>query len=105
MQIGDKAGQADSLSQIGKLLLAAGQFKVALDCFQRALNTYRELENPVKVAISLEAIGAVFGEQELYEEALIKFQEALQLFQQYGSPQDIALTERNIALVKNLLGQ
>jgi tetratricopeptide (TPR) repeat protein len=104
-QIGDKAGQADSLSEIGKLLLAAGQFKVALDCFQRALNAYRELDDPVKVAILLVAIGVVFGEQEHYEEALIKFQEALQLFQQYGSPQDIAHAERNIARVKNLLGQ
>ena len=104
-QIGDKAGQADSLSEIGKLLLAEGQFKEALDYFQRALNIDRALDIPVKVAIDFEAIGVVFEEQGYYEEALIKYQEALQLFPRYGSPQDIVRTERNIARVKNLLGQ
>jgi tetratricopeptide (TPR) repeat protein len=99
-QIGDKEGQGDSLGEIGKLLLAAGGFKEALDCFQRALNIDRALGNPVKVAIALEAIGVVFGEQGHYEEALIKYQEALQLERQYSSPQDIARTERNIARVK-----
>jgi tetratricopeptide (TPR) repeat protein len=104
-QIGNKEGQADSLVAIGNLLRRAGQFKKALGCFQEALNIYRERGDPVKVAISLEAIGVVFEEQGHYEEALIKYQEALQLKQQYGSPQGIAHTERNIARVKNLLGQ
>ena len=99
-QIGDKGGQADSLSEIGKLWLVAGQIEEALDCFQRALNIFRELVNPVKVAITLEAIGVVFEVQGHCGEALIKFQEALQLKRQYGSSQDIALTERNIARVK-----
>jgi len=104
-QIGDKAGQADSLSEIGKLLPAEGQFKEALDCFQRALNIDRALDIPVKVAISLETIGIAFEGQGHYEEALIKYQEVLQLERQYSSPQDIARTERNIARLKNLLGQ
>lgn len=84
-------------------MLDVGQFKQALDCYQRALNIDRELCDPVKVAISLEAIGVVFEEQGHYQEALIKYQEALQLFQQYSSPQDIAITERNIARLKKLM--
>ena len=79
--------------------------KEALACLQRALNIYRELGEPIKVAITLEAIGAIFEEQGHYQEALIKYQEALQLFQRYSSPQDIADTERNIAIAKKLLDQ
>ena len=48
IKIGYKTGQADSLTEIGKLLRRAGEFKKALDCFQRALNSYRELDNPAK---------------------------------------------------------
>lgn len=99
-QIGDKQGQADSLSEIVKLLLGARQFNKVLECFQGALNIDRELDSPVKVAIDLEHIGLVFEEQGYYKEALIKYQEALQLFQQYGSPQDIAHIERDISRVK-----
>ncbi|MFQ6093564.1 MAG: tetratricopeptide repeat protein, partial [bacterium] len=100
-QIGDKAGQADSLGEIGKLLRNTGQFKEALDCFQRILNMHRELTDPVKVAIDLENIGLVFEEQGHYQESLIKYQEALQLEKQYNiPPEDIAITERNIARVK-----
>ena len=85
---------------IGGLLRRAGQFKEALDCYQQILNIHRELGDPVKVAIDLEAIGLVFEVQGHYEEALIKYQEAQELNKQYGSPQDIAHTERNIARVK-----
>ncbi|MFQ6003813.1 MAG: tetratricopeptide repeat protein [Candidatus Zixiibacteriota bacterium] len=83
----------------GDLLRRPGQFKEALDCFQRALDIYRELGNPVKVAIILGSIGLVFEDQGHYQEALIKYQEALQLKRQYSSPQAIAITERNIARV------
>jgi hypothetical protein len=34
-----------------------------VDCFQQALNIYRELGDPVKVAIILEKIGLVFEAQ------------------------------------------
>ena len=71
-----------------------------MECYQKALNIYRKLGDPVKVAILLESIGAVFEEQGHFQEALIKYQEALQLFQQYGSPQNITHTERNITEVK-----
>jgi hypothetical protein len=74
-------------------LRGAEHFKVALDFFQRALNTHRWLGNPVKVAIDFESMDFVFETQGHY-------QEALQLKKQYGSPQDIAITEQNIARVK-----
>jgi len=103
-QIGDKAGQADSLGEIGKLFRDAGQFKEALDCFEQALDIHRELGDPIKVAIALEAIGVIFKEEGHYQEALIKYQESLDLKREYSAPPEhIAVTERNIARVKNLL--
>jgi hypothetical protein len=54
-RISDNAGQAVSQLEIGKLLRGAVHFKVALDFFQRALNTHQWVGNPVKVAIDFEA--------------------------------------------------
>ena len=84
----------------GQILQQAGQFKEALDCHQRSLTMFRELDDPVNVAIVLGNIGIIFERQGHYQEALIKYQEALQLKRQYSSPQSIAITERDIAHVK-----
>jgi tetratricopeptide (TPR) repeat protein len=99
-RIGNEAGAADSLSELGKLLQDAGQMREAIAAFTEFTETHRRLGNPVKVGIGLELLGSVHERQGQYTAALEKYQQALELLQQYGSPQQQAIEEQHIARVQ-----
>lgn len=101
-RIGDEAGAADSLGELGKLLMDAGQYTEAIAAFNETLEIDRRLGNPVEVAIDLEFLGIVHERQGEYRAALEKYRQALALFQKY-TPHDTGITERNIARVEKLL--
>ena len=101
-RIGDEAGAADSLGELGKLLRDAGQYKEAVAAFNEHIETQRRLENPTKLGIGLEWMGSVHERQGEYRAALEKYRQALALFQKY-TPHDTGITERNIARVEKLL--
>ena len=94
---GNRAGQADTFLESGKLLRDSGQYEVAIQFFQRSIDIYMELQDPVKVAIALETIGVAFEQKSHFAEALEKYQEALRLAKKYSSPQHIATVENHIA--------
>ena len=102
-RIGDEAGAASTLNELGKLLLEAGQMAEAIAAFNEALAIARKQNNP-KMALSLESLGSVHERQGEYAAALGKYQEALALKQQYMAPQNVAITEANIARVRGKMG-
>jgi len=99
-RIGDEAGAAGTLSELGKLLLGVGNLAQAITAFSEALEIFQRQGNPTKVASAIECLGLVHEDQGEYVAALAKFQEVLALKQQYSSPQNIARTEHNIARVQ-----
>lgn len=103
-RIGNDAGAATTLSELGKLLRDAGQMNEAINAFNEALATFRKEGDPVKAAISIEHLGSVHERQGQYAAALAKYQEALALAQQYWSPQNIAIVQNDIARVQAKLG-
>ena len=87
-RIGNEAGAANSLGELGKLLRDAGQMREAIAAFTEVLpKLTRRLDNPVKVGIGLELLGIVHERQGQYAAALEKYEEALGLLRKYGSPQ------------------
>jgi tetratricopeptide (TPR) repeat protein len=102
-RIGDEAGAADSLGELGKLLMEAEQMAEAIAAFNEALENYRRANNPAKMGIVLELLGMVHERQGHYREALEKYQQALALAQQYSSPQQRAIEEQHIARVQQRL--
>jgi len=99
-RIGDLSGAVDTLAELGKLLMNAGQMPQAIAAFNEALETYQRLGNPAKVGLTLEFLGIIHERQGQYLAALEKYQQALRLLQQYGSPQEVAIVEQDIARVQ-----
>jgi tetratricopeptide (TPR) repeat protein len=99
-RIGDEAGAASTLNELGKLLWDAGQMREAIDAHTKALEIYHRANNPAKVGITLEFLGSVHERQGQYPAALEKYQQALGLLRQYGSPQQQAIVENDIARVQ-----
>jgi tetratricopeptide (TPR) repeat protein len=102
-RIGGEAGAADSLGELGKLLMDAGQMWEAIAAFTEFAETHRRLGNPVKVGIGLEFLGAVHERQGQYPAALEKYEQALALYRQYAPP-EIDRCKRNIALLRGKMG-
>jgi tetratricopeptide (TPR) repeat protein len=98
--IENKAGTADTLGELSKLLLNAGRIPEAIAAITEALAIYEQLGWPDKIGKALSILGAVYEEQDEYEAALEKYQQAFEMAQQYGSPQEQAAVERRIAQVQ-----
>jgi tetratricopeptide (TPR) repeat protein len=99
-RIGDQAGAASTLGELGKLLRDAGQMREAIAATTEALEIVTRLGNPAKMAIGLEQLGTIHESQGQYAAALEKYQQALELKRKYMGPQNVALTEANIARVQ-----
>jgi tetratricopeptide (TPR) repeat protein len=99
-RIGDQAGAADTLTELGGLLMDASQYREAIAAITEGLEIRQGLGLAAKVGISLGFLGIVHERQGQYAAALEKYQQALQLFRQYGSPQDVAIAENRIAGVQ-----
>jgi tetratricopeptide (TPR) repeat protein len=96
-RIGDEATAAVTLVEFGKLLWDPEDMQEAITAFIEALVTYERLGMPHEIGIMLETLGGVHERQDEYEAALEKYQQALEVLLQYGSPQEQAITERDIA--------
>lgn len=96
-RIGDEAGAADSLGELGKLLRDAGQYAEAIAAFNECIEIDQRLNNPVGLALDLEFLGTVHEMQGQYRAALEKYREALGLLERYGSPQQVAVLQQDIA--------
>jgi tetratricopeptide (TPR) repeat protein len=99
-RIGDEGGAADSLGELGKLWMDAGQMREAIEAFTECAEIYQRTNNPAKLGIILEFLGSVHERQGQYAAALEKYRQALALLQQYGSPQQQAIVENHIARVQ-----
>jgi tetratricopeptide (TPR) repeat protein len=98
-RIGDEAGAADTLGELGKLWMFAGQMREAIAAFNEALDIFTRLGNPAKAGITLEILGLVHERQGQYAAALEKLQQALALYQQYAPP-EVERCKQNIAQVQ-----
>ena len=96
-RIGNEAGAADSLGELGKLWMAAGQMREAIAAFTECAEIYQRTNNPAKLGITLEFLGRIHERQGQYVAALEKYQQALGLLRQYSSPQQQAVVEDDIA--------
>lgn len=99
-RIADEVGVANTVGELGRLLRDAGQWREAVTALREALEIFRRQGNPAKAAIAIEALGVIHEDQGEYPAALAKYQEALALKQKYMAPQNVALTENNIARVR-----
>src|SRR5262249_14793041 len=95
--LGDKAGVANTLGNLGVLHLDQGNYLLAMECFQKSLTIRDALGDKDGTAVILNNIGAVHATQGNYDLALDYFQKSLAICEALGNKRMIATNLDRIA--------
>jgi tetratricopeptide (TPR) repeat protein len=101
-KIGNEGGIANSLGELGKLWMDAGQTERAIAAFTEARDIFTRLGTPAKVALTIEDLARVHELQGHLPRALEMYRQALGLFEQYA-PAEVERCKHNITLVEKKL--
>ena len=112
-RLGDRSGEADALSWIGKVHNGLNQYAEAAATLEQAIQLYQSLENPIGLANALNTLGQVLSGIDREQDALAVLQQALTLYREGGdSPEEKrrqrlgeGQTLNNIGVVQIGLGQ
>ena len=98
-EVGDRAGEGNVLSNIGRVYYGQGRYGEALDYYQQALAIRREVGDRANEGTTLNNIGGVYHDQGRYGEALDYYQQALAIRREVGDRAGEGITLNNIGLV------
>ena len=104
-EVGDRAGVAKTLNNIGAVYGKIGQPQKALDYFNEALPICREVGDRAQEATTLNNIGAVYDSTGQPQNALDYFNQALPILKAVGDRAVEATTLNNIGRVYNSIAQ
>jgi CHAT domain-containing protein/Tfp pilus assembly protein PilF len=103
--VGDRSGEATTLSNIGLVYHSIGQQQEALKYYNQALPISRQVGDRSGEATTLNKIGAVYHSISQQQEALKYYNQALPIRREVGDRSGQATTLSNIGLVYNSIGQ
>jgi hypothetical protein len=98
-EIGDRAGIAGSLHQIGMIYQYRRDYDVALQQYQFSLKIREELGDRLGIALSVGQIGGLFTETGRYAEVFQSLFFALSAFTELRSP-NARLVARNLKILR-----
>ena len=102
--LGNRAGEATTLGNIGIIYRLQGSYAEALDYYQQSLVLKRELGDRAGEATTLGNIGIIYRLQGSYAEALDYYQQSLVLKRELGDRAGEATTLGNIGIIYDLQG-
>jgi CHAT domain-containing protein len=102
--LGDKAGIARTLNNIGGVHRLQGDYGEALEHYQKSLTLKEQLGDKAGIAATLTNIGIVHSKQGNYVQALEHYQKSLVLGEQLGDKAGIAATLTSIGVVHSKQG-
>ncbi|MEA5519433.1 CHAT domain-containing tetratricopeptide repeat protein, partial [Limnoraphis robusta] len=103
-QVGDKAGEAVTLNNIGLVYYALGDSQTALDFYNQSLPLTRQVGDKAGEATTLNNIGSVYNALGDRQTALEFYNQSLPLRRQVGDKAGEALALNNIAFLKRSQG-
>jgi CHAT domain-containing protein/tetratricopeptide (TPR) repeat protein len=103
--VGDRAGEAATLNNIGHVYDALGEKQKALDYYQQALPLRRAVGDRAGEATTLNNIGVVYDALGEKQKALDHYQQSLPLSRAVGDRSQEATTLNNIGRVYSALGE
>ncbi|PLZ22165.1 hypothetical protein CBP30_06390, partial [Fischerella thermalis WC157] len=103
--IGDKAGEAVTLNNIGVVYDNLSQYRQALKFHQQALEIHKAIGNQAGEAAALNNIGGVYDNLSQYPQALESYQQALEISKAIGKRAGAATTLSNIGQTYTHLSQ
>jgi tetratricopeptide (TPR) repeat protein len=104
VQVGDRAGQADALNELGLLYRVTGARPAAAASHQQALELYRDLGDRLGQASALDNLGRVQYETGEYPAAAASHRHAIALYRDLGHRAGQALAINNLGNVQSLTG-
>ncbi len=102
---GDKRISAAILNQMGVVYKEQGENTKALECFNKSLKIYQELNSKLDIATSLHYIGNVYYAQSDNEKALTYFDKTLNLYEELGDKKGMAMLYNNIGVIYDNWGR
>ena len=103
-QLGDRAGIARTLHNLGMLAHRQGDYAEARCLYQESLATAQQLGNRAGVASTLHQLGMLAQDQGDYAEARRLYQESLDIAQQLGDRAGVASTLHSLAMLAHRQG-
>ncbi|MER5220766.1 AfsR/SARP family transcriptional regulator [Streptomyces flaveus] len=103
--VGDTAGEAGALAQLGIVYWQMGEYPVALDHLDRALALFREVGDRVGEARAVGNLGVVSQQMGRHEQAIRHHERALALFRDIGDRVGEANTLANLGAVMTSSGR
>jgi tetratricopeptide (TPR) repeat protein len=103
-QVGDKASEATTLNNIGKVYSDLGDKQQALNYYNQSLPLWRQVGDKAGEATILTNIGAVYNNLGEKQQALEYYNQSLPLLQQVRDQAGVANTFNNIGKVYDSLG-
>ncbi|NEP84017.1 MAG: CHAT domain-containing protein, partial [Okeania sp. SIO3B3] len=104
-EVGNKAGEASTLNNIGLVYSSLGEKQKALSFYNQALPLYKQVGDKRAEAIALNNIGSVYSSLGEKQKALSFYNQALPLYKQVGDKRAEASTLNNIGGVYSSLGE
>ncbi len=101
-QLGDKAGTASTLRNIGNIHNAQGSYAQALEYYRQSLKLAEEISDKALISRAVGNIGIVYSSQGNYTEALQYYQQSLKLAEELGDKIVIGNTLNNLGVVQDL---
>ncbi|MBU7585680.1 MAG: CHAT domain-containing protein, partial [Nostoc sp. TH1S01] len=103
--VGDRAGVATTLNNIGRVYSDLGEKQQALSFYNQALPLYRAVGDRAGVATTLNNIGGVYSNLGEKQQALSYYNQALPILRAVGDRAGVATTLNNIGRVYSDLGE
>jgi tetratricopeptide (TPR) repeat protein len=100
--MGDRYGEAITLTGLGRLYRETGQYDDALYCLADALDVRHASGDPLGEAITLEELGNTHRDLGRIGDASDHYRRALAWYEQNGSPRDV---ERVTSKIARLTGE
>ena len=104
-EVGDRAGEATTLSNMAAVYQATGQPQRALELCEQALLLMREVGNRAGEATTLNSIGEVYRATGQPQRALVLYEQALPIRREVGNQAGEAITLNNMAAAYRGMGQ
>ena len=105
MEIRDKKGEADALTNLGAVLYLLGEYQKAKEYVERALAIYMEIRDKKREADARTNLGEVLRSLGEYQRAEEYSQKALAIFMEIRDKKGEAHAFRNLGTVLNSLGE
>jgi tetratricopeptide (TPR) repeat protein len=91
-ELGDRAGVAISLNQVGIIHKNRGNYPTAMELYEKSQKIEEELGNLAGVAHSLNNIGAIHRDHGDYPAALEQYEKSLKIFEELGDRDGVAIS-------------